>query len=82
MVLGGGTQSKMAANAAALLDELMGRNRNALPSDRTKELSYNDPEVKKYPSTQLLTDSRADADSLTTCFAVLLSHTFTHFLFW
>ena len=35
----------MAANAAALLDELMGRNRNALPTDRTKELSYNDSEV-------------------------------------
>lgn len=32
--------------AAQLLDELMGRNRNALPTDRTKELSYNDAEVK------------------------------------
>lgn len=35
----------MAALAAALLDELMGRNRNALPTERTKELSYNDAEV-------------------------------------
>lgn len=35
----------MASLAAALLDELMGRNRNALPTDRTKELSYNDAEV-------------------------------------
>lgn len=35
----------MASMAAALLDELMGRNRNALPTDRTKELSYNDQEV-------------------------------------
>lgn len=37
--------NKMASLAAALLDELMGRNRNALPTDRTKELSYNDAEV-------------------------------------
>lgn len=37
--------SKMASLAAQLLDELMGRNRNALPTDRTKELSYNDAEV-------------------------------------
>ena len=36
----------MASLAAALLDELMGRNRNALPTDRTKELSYNDAEVR------------------------------------
>ena len=36
---------KMASMAAQLLDELMGRNRNALPTDRTKELSYNDAEV-------------------------------------
>ena len=35
----------MASLAAQLLDELMGRNRNALPTDRTKELSYNDAEV-------------------------------------
>lgn len=35
----------MASMAAQLLDELMGRNRNALPTDRTKELSYNDAEV-------------------------------------
>jgi len=38
----------MASTAAALLDELMGRNRNALPTDRTKELSYNDQEVCRY----------------------------------
>lgn len=38
----------MASMAAALLDELMGRNRNALPTDRTKELSYNDQEVCRY----------------------------------
>lgn len=36
----------MAALAAALLDELMGRNRNALPTERTKELTYNDAEVR------------------------------------
>lgn len=35
----------MAALAAQLLDELMGRNRNALPQDKTKELGYNDAEV-------------------------------------
>jgi hypothetical protein len=35
----------MASMAAQLLDELMGRNRNALPTDRTKELYYNDAEV-------------------------------------
>lgn len=38
-------KNKMASMAAQLLDELMGRNRNALPTDRTKELSYNDAEV-------------------------------------
>ncbi|XP_032778637.2 luc7-like protein 3 isoform X2 [Daphnia magna] len=38
----------MASMAAQLLDELMGRNRNALPTDRTKELSYNDAEVCRY----------------------------------
>ena len=31
--------------AAALLDELMGRNRNVAPSDKTKELNWEDPEA-------------------------------------
>lgn len=37
---------KMAVLAAAqLLDELMGRNRNIAPSEKTKELNWEDPEV-------------------------------------
>lgn len=31
--------------AAALLDELMGRNRNIAPDDKGKELNWEDPEV-------------------------------------
>lgn len=31
--------------AAQLLDELMGRNRNLAPSDKTKELNWEDSEV-------------------------------------
>lgn len=37
---------KMAAAAAALLDELMGRNRNAAPNEKAVELNWEDPEVK------------------------------------
>ena len=36
----------MAAAAAALLDELMGRNRNAAPHEKGIELNWEDPEVK------------------------------------
>lgn len=32
--------------AAALLDELMGRNRNVLPNEKVKELNWEDPEVR------------------------------------
>lgn len=35
----------MAAAAAALLDELMGRNRNAGPNEKGVELNWEDPEV-------------------------------------
>lgn len=35
-----------AAAAAALLDELMGRNRNILPNEKPKELNWEDPEVR------------------------------------
>lgn len=31
--------------ARALLDELMGRNRNADPTEKRKELNWEDPEV-------------------------------------
>lgn len=31
--------------AAALLDELMGRNRNVPPTEKTKEVNWEDPEV-------------------------------------
>ena len=37
--------NKMASFAASLLDDLMGRNRNALPTDSMKELSYHDAKV-------------------------------------
>ncbi|VDO96744.1 unnamed protein product [Soboliphyme baturini] len=33
---------------ASMLDELMGRHRNALPSERPKETTWDDPEVCKY----------------------------------
>ena len=36
-----------AAAAAALLDELMGRNRNVLPNEKPKELNWEDSEVRK-----------------------------------
>lgn len=32
--------------AAALLDELMGRNRNAAPHEQNNEVKWEDPEVK------------------------------------
>lgn len=35
----------MAAAAAALLDELMGRNRNAAPNEKAIELNWEDTEV-------------------------------------
>jgi len=35
----------MASYAASLLDELMGRHRNANPDDKPKEASWSDPEV-------------------------------------
>uniref|UniRef100_A0A5S6QGN3 Luc7-like protein 3 n=1 Tax=Trichuris muris TaxID=70415 RepID=A0A5S6QGN3_TRIMR len=50
---------------ASLLDELMGRSRNALPSEAPKELSWSDPEVCKYflvdycPH-ELFTNTKAD----------------------
>lgn len=33
--------------AAQLLDELMGRNRNVAPSEKTKELNWEDSEVRQ-----------------------------------
>lgn len=33
--------------AAQLLDELMGRHRNMAPSDKTKDLNWEDPEVSR-----------------------------------
>ncbi|CAB0014037.1 unnamed protein product, partial [Nesidiocoris tenuis] len=36
------------AAAAALLDELMGRYRNLAPTDKTKDLNWEDPEFCKY----------------------------------
>lgn len=36
--------------AAALLDELMGRNRNIAPNEKAKELNWEDPEVS-FPTT-------------------------------
>ncbi|CAB0037643.1 unnamed protein product [Trichogramma brassicae] len=36
-----------AAAAAALLDELMGRNRNILPNEKPKEINWEDPEDKR-----------------------------------
>jgi len=39
-----------AAAAAALLDELMGRNRNVLPNEKPKELNWEDPEVSSHQS--------------------------------
>ena len=37
----------MAAEARALLDELMGRSRNLDPSDNNTDLRWDDPDVKK-----------------------------------
>lgn len=34
--------------ARALLDELMGRNRNADPTEKRKELNWEDPEVNRH----------------------------------
>ncbi|PSN55665.1 hypothetical protein C0J52_03176 [Blattella germanica] len=36
--------------AAALLDELMGRNRNIAPNDKAKELNWEDPEISLSPA--------------------------------
>ena len=38
----------VAAAAAALLDELMGRNRNVGPNEKKVELNWEDPEVNKW----------------------------------
>ena len=35
----------MVSMAAQLLDELMGRHRNTLPNENSKEPSYHDPDV-------------------------------------
>ena len=35
----------MASEAAALLDELMGAQRNALPGEKVRETRWSDPEV-------------------------------------
>lgn len=37
--------------AAALLDELMGRNRNVAPNEKVKELNWEDPEVSHFINT-------------------------------
>ena len=39
-------RAKMAGDAAALLDQLMGANRNADPGDLPKEASWRDAEVR------------------------------------
>lgn len=51
--------------AAALLDELMGRNRNMAPNDKTKELNWEDPEycklyMVKFCPHDLFVNTRAD----------------------
>lgn len=38
----------MASVAAALLDELMGRDRNLAPTEKRREIKYDDPEVCKF----------------------------------
>ncbi|KAI0239730.1 Luc7-like protein 3 [Lamellibrachia satsuma] len=38
----------MASTAAALLDELMGRDRNLAPTEKRKEIKWDDPSVCKY----------------------------------
>lgn len=40
--------------AAALLDELMGRNRNIAPNEKGRELNWEDPEVRKIYSENFL----------------------------
>ena len=42
-----GGRTKMAASAAALLDELMGRDRNLAPTEKRREIKYDDPEVPR-----------------------------------
>ncbi|XP_058797721.1 luc7-like protein 3 [Phymastichus coffea] len=54
-----------AAAAAALLDELMGRNRNILPNEKPKELNWEDPEfcklfLVKFCPHDLFVNTRAD----------------------
>ena len=39
---------KMTATAAALLDELMGRNRNIAPHEKVRELKWEDREVRNF----------------------------------
>lgn len=45
-----------AAAAAALLDELMGRNRNAAPDEKTKEVNWEDAEVVSIQFSEYLID--------------------------
>lgn len=47
-----------AAAAAALLDELMGRNRNVLPNEKPKELNWEDPEVNCLQKVDFLYDEK------------------------
>ena len=44
-ILSSSTLKMAASAAAALLDELMGRNRNLAPSDERTEVRWDDPEV-------------------------------------
>merc|ERR1712012_953822 len=67
--MGGHFSIKMAAAAAAaLLDELMGRNRNLDPADSNREIKWDDKDVCKYylcgfcPN-ELFTNTRADLGS-------------------
>lgn len=59
-----------AAAAAALLDELMGRNRNVLPNEKPKELNWEDPEfcklyLVKFCPHDLFVNTRADLGACT-----------------
>ena len=61
-----GLHSAMAtAELAAMLDELMGRNRNIHPDDNVKEITWDDPQMCKFHLVQfcphdLFTNTKAD----------------------
>lgn len=72
-----------AAAAAALLDELMGRNRNVLPNEKPKEINWEDSEVRHLHTSQITKSNPSTRSSPILDFfnAFILQHAHLVFLY-